>query len=512
MPRPTASVFGRLRWALGSTAARPQVLTFLPALTLGAFWLGGEPALLASALGLPALFGLAGAVAPTPPPIRDRVTGLPARQAVIDALDRTLADRDGQNLTTACLALQLEGLDEIEGRHDHTCADTALALVAGRLSDALRGSDVPARLDGTRLGIALGPTHRADLGVLLQIAGRLQDAVAEPIGIAGSSAILGCSVGFCLAARSPAPNGAAILEAAEAALREAGKHGPGAIRGFSRDMQVAARLRNSLAEEAAEALENGQIRPWFQPQTSTDTGAVTGFEALARWSHPEHGLIPPTEFVPVITQAGLSERLSETILVHALSALRSWDKAGLKVPAVGVNFSVPELRDPQLADRIARALGRFSLAPDRLTIEVLESTLSDNSNDMTARNITMLAQLGCGIDLDHFGTGRASLAAIRRFAVSRLKIDRSYVTGVDRDRDQQNMVAAILMMCERLGLDPLATGVERTGEHAILAQLGCGHVQGHGIGRPMPFEDTPGWIRKHNGKLDQAARLGQQAG
>ena len=504
MPRP-ALILGRLRWILGSAGA--LVLACLPALTLGAFWLGGETALLATAVLLPALVGLAVAAG-----ARDRVTGLPPRRALIDALDRGLADRGGRTLTTACLVLELEGLDEIERRHGHAASDAALALIAGRLTADLRDSDLLARLGATRLGLALGPAHRADLGAVLQIAGRIQTAAAGPISVAGLPAVLSCSVGVCLPARSPAPGGSALLEGAEAALREAGKHGPGAIRAFSRDMQVAARLRSSLADEAAEALETGQIRPWFQPQTSTDTGAVTGFEALVRWEHPEHGLIPPAEFVPLIARAGLSQRLSQLVLVHALSALRSWDRDGLHVPAVGLNFSPPELRDPGLADRVTRALDRFALGPERLTIEVLESALSGMGDEMAARNIATLAARGCGIDLDHFGTGRASLAAIRRFAVRRLKIDRAYVACVDRDRDQQEMVAAILMMCDRLGLETLATGVERSGEHAILAQLGCGHVQGHGIGRPIPFEDTPAWIRRHMARLGQAPQLVRQAG
>ncbi|MGC9369550.1 MAG: EAL domain-containing protein [Paracoccaceae bacterium] len=512
MPHPAASVLGRLRWAPGTTGARPPALALVPGLTLGAFWLGGEPALLATAVLLPSLAALAVAAGPQAAPARDRVTGLPSRRAIVDALDRALAHGGERHMLPACLVLELEGLHEIERRHGHAASDGALALVAGRLSDELRGSDVLARLGATRLGLALGPGRRADLAALLQIAGRLQDAVAEPVGKVGAAAVLSCSVGVCLPARSPAPGGAAMLEAAEAALCEAIQHGPGALRAFSRDMQVAARLRRALADEAAEALESGQIRPWFQPQTSTDTGAVSGFEALARWSHPEHGLIPPAEFVPRIAQAGLSQKLSDVMLVHALAALRSWDRDGLRIPAVGLNFSPAELRAPGLADRVARALDRFALGPERLTIEVLESTLSGTGDEMAARNITALAELGCGIDLDHFGTGRASLAAIRRFAVRRLKIDRAYVACVDRDREQQDMVAAILMMCDRLGLGTLATGVERSGEHSILAQLGCGHVQGHGIGRPIPFEDTPAWIRRHNAKLGGAPLPGMASG
>ena len=512
MPPTATSAVMRLRLALGAVMGGPQALAFLPALTLAAFWLGGEAALLATALILPALVRAAAALGTHEVAARDPVTGLPPRRAVVEALDRILAAQDGHERGTACLALDLEGLEGIAKRHGPAATETALAQAAERLSGALRGTDVLARLNEARFAIALGPMPRADLGALLQTAHRLQNALADPVTIGDSTVPLTCSIGLCLPERSPAPGGSALLEAAETALQEGRRHGPAAVRAFSREMQVSAKLRSSLVEEVAEALENGQIRPWFQPQSSTDTGAVTGFEALPRWSHPEYGLIPPAGLLPVVEQAGLSVRLGEKMLTHSLAALRSWDHAGLPVPSVGLNFSGHELRNPRLAERIFWELDRFGLAPERLTIEILETVLTDGGDDIIARNIRALAQRGCRIDLDEFGTGHISLAAIRRFAVNRLKIDRCFITRIDADRAQQEMVSAILMMCGRLGLDTLATGVERAAEHAMLAQLGVGHVQGRGIGRPMPFEDTPAWIRKHDRKLGKAASLGKQAG
>lgn len=512
MPPNAAKAVNRLRLALGAAMGGPQALAFLPALTLGAFWLGGEQALLATALILPAMIRAAGTLGARDATARDPATGLPPRRALIEALDRILAGQDDHDRSTASLALELEGLRDVGARLGTAAADTVLAGAAERISGTLRGTDVLARIGETRFGIALGPRRRADLGGLLKIAHRLQSAVAEPTGIRGTTARLGCSIGLCLPERSPAPGGSALLEAAETALEEACQLGPGSVRTFSRDMQVSARLRSNLADEVPKALESGQIRPWFQPQTSTETGAVTGFEALPRWSHPGYGLLPPAGLLPAVEQAGLAERLGEKMLFHSLSALRSWDQAGVRVPSVGLNFSGHELRNPRLAERIFSELDRFGLDPDRLTIEIVETVLTDGGDDIIARNVRALAQRGCRIDLDEFGTGHISLAAIRRFAVNRLKIDRCFVARVDRDREQQEMVSAILMMCGRLGLDTLATGVERAAEHAMLAQLGVGHVQGQGIGQPMPFEDTPSWMHKHDGKLGKAASLGKLAG
>jgi EAL domain-containing protein (putative c-di-GMP-specific phosphodiesterase class I) len=261
-----------------------------------------------------------------------------------------------------------------------------------------------------------------------------------------------------------------------------------------------------LTEEVAAALEDGQIQAWFQPQISTDTGEVAGFEALARWVHPKHGTLAPGDFLPAIAAAGRMDRLGTVILHSALTALRDWQAEGIVVPTVGINLNEDDLRDPKLPDRVRWELDRFDLKPERLCIEILETVLTPTEDDVMTRNVVKLSEMGVGIDLDDFGTGTASIAAIRRFDVHRIKIDRSFVTRIDQDRGQQDMVAAILSMAERLGLQTLAEGVESLGEHAMLSQLGCGTVQGFGIGAPMPFADTIGWMRQNADRIAESRR------
>jgi EAL domain-containing protein (putative c-di-GMP-specific phosphodiesterase class I) len=183
------------------------------------------------------------------------------------------------------------------------------------------------------------------------------------------------------------------------------------------------------------------------------------------------------------------------MLQNALTALQDWDARGICIPRVGVNFSNAELCDPRLLDRIGWELDRFEVSPDRLVVEVLETVVAARSDDVVIGNLAGLARIGCCLDLDDFGTGHASITSIRRLSIERIKIDRSFVTRIDDDPEQQRMVAAILTMAERLGLDSLAEGVETAGERAMLVQLGCGHLQGFGIARPMPFVETLDWIR-----------------
>ncbi|MDE3027087.1 MAG: EAL domain-containing protein, partial [Paracoccaceae bacterium] len=302
-----------------------------------------------------------------------------------------------------------------------------------------------------------------------------------------------------------------FLEAAEIAADDARQNGPSGIRAFSAELQRLRTDRTELRADLQTALDQGQIVPFFQPQVATLSGEITGFEALARWQHPKRGLIPPAEFIPLIEQAGLSERLGEVILNQSLTALASWDAAGLRVPTIAVNFSHEQLRVPRLADVLKWEMDRFDLTPERLTVEILETVVAETDNDVIVHNIAALSRLGCGLDLDDFGTGHASIANIRRFSVRRIKIDRSFITHVDADIGQQRMVSAILSMATQLGLETLAEGVETVEEHAMLAQLECGHIQGFGIAPPMDFDASTTWIRHYRGKLTSAPRIGRHA-
>jgi len=499
---------------IGAQARRPELLAFLPAVTLAALWLGGETMLLAAALGLPALFGIAGVFSAPEPERRvvaiDGVTGLPLRSAAVAALDEVLGSAKATGRSTCCFVLTLDDADQIAERYGTAAMTHILRHTGDRLKSMLRSADTVSRLDGPGFAVVLGGVRRVDLEGMLQLATRLQSAVDASVSIDATTIYLSSSVGFCLESRAPELTGASMLGAAESAAIEARRNGPGALRSYTLEMQRAQSTRHSLRSEIEAALDEGQIIAHFQPQVSTDTGEVTGFEALARWQHPERGLLPPAEFLEALRSAGLSERLSEVMIHQSLMALRDWDKEGMAVPNVAVNFSSDELRNPRLAEKLKWELDRYDLAAPRLTVEILETVVADTANDVIVRNIAALAELGCGIDLDDFGTGHASIANIRRFAVSRIKVDRSFVTRVDEDREQQKMIAAILSMAERLGLETLAEGVETIGEHAMLAQLGCDHVQGYSVGRPMALADTAAWMQRHRQRLATAPKMTQR--
>jgi diguanylate cyclase (GGDEF) domain len=298
MPNDIAAKLHRLRDALTG----PQTLAFLPALCLGAFWFGGESLLIACALLVPALatlLGMSDATRHHRPITRDGLTGLPLRRTVTDILDQILDARDTTGRTTACLVIEIDDFHALSSGLGATASDDILISAAQRLRDALRDHDTLARLEGARFAIVFAPVRRADLESLIQLASRLQAALSEPFSINASKIFATASIGFCLPNRAPAASGQAFLDAAEIALSDAHRNGPGSIRAYS--PAIAARIpeRSSLNADVGDALENGQILPWFQPQISTDTGTVSGMEALARWVHPEQGALPPLSSCPI---------------------------------------------------------------------------------------------------------------------------------------------------------------------------------------------------------------------
>lgn len=486
-----------------------QVLA--PVIALGGYLLLGEVWLLAVLALLPiaSLIAPPGATtAPRTPDQRDTLTGVLTRDGFENALC-TAFDRTGENgQASAIFLLELNGFADIRLRYGEAAADAVLKQAALRIRAALRQTDILARVGEARMGVFLTPAPSLDDEACLQLAARLQTALEEPVPLPMASILPEWTVGLHRV-NLASDEAMAALDHAMQALEDALRVGPSALRLFTPALGRRATRQRQIAKDAGHALDRDEIEAWFQPQVSTDTGDIVGFEALARWRHPRLGLVPPYDFLPLIQKCGQSERLCDRMLQLALSALRDWDDKGLNVPTIGVNFAAEDLSNPALPDKIAWALDRFDLAPNRLSVEILESVAAGPSDGIVIETVNRIAEMGCAIDLDDFGTGHTSISAMRRLTVSRLKIDRSFVTHVDLDGEQRRIVAAILTMSERLGLETVAEGVETPGEHAMLAQLGCTCVQGFGIARPMPLSETTDWIATYRATLAPPPPIGR---
>jgi EAL domain-containing protein (putative c-di-GMP-specific phosphodiesterase class I)/GGDEF domain-containing protein len=478
-----------------------QIAAMLPVAGLLTYLAGGEVALTALAAALPLAVLAYGRRPDFRPPEA-------MSDQVIVRLDAALVEVSAKGGATGCFVIQFDDPAHLCDRLGRTRQSELLAASIARLRGAMRPGDMLYTLEDGSLAVVLAQTPRLDLEIMVRIAARLHLTVQQPMTLANGPVQVTCSIGFCHSQQLARPTGRALLDAAQVAGDEAAQYRPGAIRDYSAELARSRAERDALRAGFAGAVERGEVRAWFQPQLSTDSGEVTGVEALVRWQHPDRGLLVPGVFLPAIEGSDLMELLGQTMLTQSLAAIAEFDRKGLHVPTVAVNFSSQELRDPQLPERLRWTLDRFQLEPSRLTVEVLESVVAGDGDEVIVSNISRIAGMGCGVDLDDFGTGNASITAIRRFALNRLKIDRSFVREVDQNRDQQKLVTAILSLAERLGLETLAEGVETPAEHALLAQLGCGHVQGYVIARPMPVEDLAAWLVAHREKRVTALQIG----
>ncbi|MEM1297939.1 MAG: EAL domain-containing protein [Pseudomonadota bacterium] len=270
---------------------------------------------------------------------------------------------------------------------------------------------------------------------------------------------------------------------------------------YERKRLQGAKLRQAMAD--------GHVVPWFQPQICMNTRRVLGFEALARWIDPVLGPQSPAEFLPLAQEIGLMTELDSALQRQAMAALRGFHEAGLGGCDVGINLTAAQLAEPGFVDSICMETDRTGLEPEHVSIEVLESAMLDEAAaDPIKENVNRLAGLGYRIELDDFGTGHAGLSSLRDLDVTRIKIDRSFVRDVHQDTKLQKFTRALIGLAKTLEIEVLAEGVETEAEFAWLAAEGCDSVQGFLIARPMPLEEILPWARAHDATLPGIRKAG----
>lgn len=500
----------RLRDSWVQIPASILVFSIIP-LTLLSFLIAGTAGAFVAGIVLPSL-SIIRLSSATPRILAngDGATGLPT-PSQMEALIADWPDQVRRDFKkTACFIIEVDHFSGFVQQHGETASFQLTRSLATRLREVLREDDVITRLGDGTFKCMIKPVQKLDLEICIQLANRIKSAMESPLMIDNSDVSISVSIGFCISGQMSTQAMQALEEGATIALSAAQKANHSSIRAFSPKLLQRHQNKRAIDEAARDALANKEVVAWFQPQISTETGAISGFEALARWDHPSHGIMPPGNFLNAIAESGQLEKLFEEMLAQSLRALNEWDMRDLHVPHVGINFSGDELHNPMLAERLRKELDKYDVAPNRVSIEVLENVIAGAPDGIVSRNLRDLSSMGCQIDLDDFGTGHASISSIQKFSANRLKIDRSFVTRVDRDPSQQKLIAAIVTMADQLGISTLAEGVESAAEHAMLSQLGCRHAQGFGIGRPMPFSETIPWMKSHLAKLQNLPRVGKK--
>lgn len=473
----------------------PQVLVFVPALTLGGYWLAGEGAMVFCALVLPALFAVTGLISGTGPAwskARDQETGLMLRQRAEQMLSETLLASPETGRTTAAIAIEIDDFSRLEQELGTREASKLFRQAANRVVENVRENDMVVRLGPNRIGMALGPMRRLDLEGMIQLAARLQGELTHPFSLGAARVFVTASAGFCLPGRAPARNGPAMIDCAELALDEAIHSGPGTIRAYSPDMQSRQAERDKLVAHCQSAVEAGAICPWFEPQLFLPTGELSALHFTTRWA-PD-GPDAPMKAIPTDQiDSDHGRDLFVMGLGLALQQLQCWDAGDIYVPQLVNRLDTRALCDPRLVEQVAFQLDRFDMPGARLRFEVAEGALKRLQPPAIAR-LTGLVELGCQIDLCEVGRAKIEMQDLRALPLARLKVDRSLLARLDRDPDQQALVLGILKMAEELGWELAADGVDTESELDKFAELGGEIAQGLALGAPLDGADATAWM------------------
>lgn len=420
--------------------------------------------------------------------LHDPLTDLPNRALLGEHLQQTLrgAERDG---TAASFALlDLNRFKEVNDTLGHHAGDVLLQHVALRVQGALRASDIVARLGGDEFAVLL---PGADAAAAIPVIQRILAALAAPCIIDGHSLDVGGSLGLAVYPAHGA-DAATMLRHADVAMYVAKRAGSGyAVYDAAHDRYSTTRL--TLESDLRQAIEGDGLQLHYQPKVDLSNGRLYRVEALVRWCHPTLGQLPPDQFIPLAEQTGLITPLTHWVLQEALRQLQAWSRDGLDL-GVAVNLSMRTLHDPTLPDTVAWLLQRYAIAPGRLTLEVTESSLMADPGQ--ARLVlTRLAALGVSLSIDDFGTGYSSLGYLKHLPVDEIKIDKSFVLGMDSDVKDTAIVRSVSELSHNLGLRVVAEGVETAETWDALRALGCDAAQGYYVSRPLPADELERWLR-----------------
>jgi diguanylate cyclase (GGDEF)-like protein/PAS domain S-box-containing protein len=410
---------------------------------------------------------------------QDTLTGLPNRARFYDLLKLRVSRKDQQ---CAVLLLDVDRFKLVNDSLGNASADQLLIQIAQRVKTCMRQGDVLARVGGDEFAVLLDDVSGEEEAS--SVATRIQQALSISFNLLGQEVYTTMSIGIALA--SDYEQVSDMLRDAETAMHQAKARGKARYEVFGHDMHGESMSQLKMETDLRRACERDELFVDYQPIVSLESRTLIGFEALVRWRHPEFGLVPPKDFIPVAEETGQILTIGQTVLESACRQAREWQQCYPAAPPlfVSVNLSVKQFNQPGLVENIAELLERFQLPPRCLKLEITESVFSDNI-EAAVGLLTQLRELGVQLSIDDFGTGYSSLSYLQRFPIDTLKIDRSFVTQMMENEENLAIVRTIVALAQNLGMDVVAEGVETEDQLRLLRKLECENGQGYLFSTPL---------------------------
>ena len=429
----------------------------------------------------------------------DSLTGLPNRLLLADRSSQAIETARRNTEPLAVFFLDLDHFKNVNDSLGHRVGDALLTQLAQRLRGAVRDQDTVARTGGDEFVLVLPQT---DIAGAAHLAAKLMGLASAPFVVDDQELTATLSLGIAMFP-ADGDNFESLCQSADAAMYRAKRDGRNAYRYFTSEMQAQSARALVLENALRRAQERGQLSLHYQPQfvlEASGEASITGAEALLRWQHPELGWVSPAEFIPVAEHTGLILSIGEWVLREALGQLRRWDEAGLPALSMAVNLSAVQFRQADLPALVARVLDALNMPAERLELELTESAAMDDPAAAVAVMNELHAR-GVQLSIDDFGTGYSSLSYLKKFRVSKLKIDQSFVRDLSDDTEDRAIVDAVIRMAGALGMGTIAEGVETAAQLAFLQRQGCHAVQGYFFSRPLPAPAFVDFLRAHTAAL-----------
>jgi len=427
----------------------------------------------------------------------DHLTGLPNRLMFNDYLEHSLGRARRAGETLALLYIDLDNFKRINDTLGHHAGDELLKLLAQRLRSSLRREDYLARTESEQETDAVARVGGDEFTIILpaikspyaaaSVATRVLEMLSHPFSVGSHEIFVTASIGITTYPHD-AKNAEALVKNADVAMYHAKEEGKNNYQYYSESMNVAALERLTLENRLRGALERDELLLHYQPLVDARSQHIIGVEALIRWQHPDLGLLPPAQFIPLAEESGLIVPIGEWVLRTACRQMKQWRDAGMNNLRMSVNLSNQQFRREPLDGVIEGILDETGLPPECLEVELTESSIMQ-SEKTAARMLTAIKRLGVRIALDDFGTGYSSLSYLRRFPIDTLKIDRSFVKDIVTNHDDAAIISAIIAMAETLKLSVTAEGVEDLQQFEFLREHGCHTIQGFLFSHPVPPEE-----------------------